>query len=450
MKDRLAITTCFVVLLCWTGSAFAQTNRLDITLQGPWILYVDKTFAGKISVLVAFAPGTHGRFAHKPPFFSTGNGLPIDRAGTYCVGFDTTCALDRHVTDISTDGYPTTAPTPLYVKPPSQDWEWVTHRQRDATYLIFPMPDSYSNDGTYKMTFSDTFKKYDYTKEQEHSIGVQLHYDKGTGPSTLDLYDCGNHPATIKDCTIAGGARLEGSLPNSGTLDVEMKAPSGIDACDPHVRSAYPQMLHLLDPDPNTLATAKDNKNLDKAFIDIPTNPGSGAGKSTYDPDCYLCDEQGSDLSKCPPMTATPKPMLEMGKDVMYGPTLDVRSELDNIVTVLRRHPDLDQQKLEVPELSKVEDALNGGLLPTFSELEWLKLLLSRSTAELLTAVNVKVSQTTPTSVPATRDANAESRFSDLAGALFREQQLTLYVTNLAAAKDGKDCRAPVMLLKYQ
>jgi hypothetical protein len=426
MKAHLMIVAYSVLFACCTVSTFAANkNRLDITLEGPWILYEDHAFAGSTPVLVAFAPGGAGRFAHKPPAFSSGMGFPIERPGTYCIGFDKVCAVNRGVPALSHAEYPKTAAEPLQVKS-APGWKWYQHRDRLATYLIFPMPNSYSDNGTYKMTFGTKFGKYDYSKEQERSIGVELHYDSSpNGPSTLDLYDCGAAPKSPSDCTI-----LVGSQNNSGTLEITMKAPATLAdyACDYHVRAVYPQMLQLIDPG-NTY-------NQDKGFIDIPVDIDPTTGKGSYDASCYVCDEQSLDLSHCP-ITA----------EAMYSPMLDVRVELNKIIDELS--PLTDQNELQVPELRSIAKSLEGGSFPTFAQLERITVLLSRSDTQLSRDLMLQSAKEEDSAERVNANAiPARLPSFTLQDALSQVQQLASYATALDATKDAKDCRAPLMLLE--
>lgn len=398
---------------------------MDITLEGPWILYEDHTFASNTTVLVAFAPGGPGKFAHKPPTFSTGTGFPIERTGTYCVGFDQACAVDRGVKSLSHADYPQNAPEPLPVRS-AANWKWYEHRDRYATYIILPMPDSYSDDETYKMSFRQKFATHDTSNEQEHSIGIQLHYNSSaTGPATFDLLDCGNSPTSPADCK-----NLVGSQNNSGTLRITMKAPASIaeDPCDYHVRSVYPQMLKLIDP--------TNTYNLDKAVIDIPVGIDN-AGKGVYDSKCYICDEQSQDTSQCQiSLKASFTPMV-----------MDLAGELRSLVQIFDKFE--HKKELKVDELNSLAEDLHPNRFPTFPQLELLAILLSQSMDQLSRDLVLQAAKEASEPHASRSDVNQENVSSDkLKDALSREQKLSAYAISLDATKDGKDCRAPIMLLR--
>ena len=118
--NRTAIVVCLAASLCCTlGCCDKGKNRLDVTLEGPWILYQDTQFdsdRGRVSVLIAIAPtgAVAEKMAkgdsdhHHLPQLSTGDGYYIPKPDIYCLTFDDTRALKgRDV--LTTDHYPDTS-----------------------------------------------------------------------------------------------------------------------------------------------------------------------------------------------------------------------------------------------------------------------------------------------------------------------------------------------------
>src|SRR5580658_5572641 len=125
MNSRWIITACFAVFILGTAatSATAQT-RLDIILEGPWIVYTDKTLAAW-PVLVAISAGgvsndNDGTYFHTI-HVTAGDGYPIESPGVYCLTFDLVCGK-QGATALDPDGYPKKI-LPLSVTAPA-NWDW--------------------------------------------------------------------------------------------------------------------------------------------------------------------------------------------------------------------------------------------------------------------------------------------------------------------------------------
>src|SRR5579864_1110324 len=95
MKLRAIAQLCLVVLVAcvFSNSANAQT-KADISLEGPWILYVEKS-ASSLPVLVAISPGGVSD-DNDMTYFHTisidnGDGYPTLNPGVYCLAFDNSC-----------------------------------------------------------------------------------------------------------------------------------------------------------------------------------------------------------------------------------------------------------------------------------------------------------------------------------------------------------------------
>ncbi|HXM59642.1 MAG TPA: hypothetical protein VN950_02225 [Terriglobales bacterium] len=377
MKARLNLALCLATLLCCTASSIAQAGkRLDVALEGPWILYEDHQFMSgkkKVSVLIAMAPYPDPKkpHHHNVPTFSAGDGYEIP-AGISCVGFDKVCAPKRKTKTLSNDGYAKTEL--LQIKLSSSVWNWAAKANPDpktatAVYLILPMPDSYSSDGVYYMHFAAHFDVDgagygDAGKDPVHTIGVHLHYQNG--PTKLYLGPCQtDSPPNASSCA---SWKEERSLDNTGTLRITMKAPDSNYACDNHVRSAYPEMLKLLDT--NDLAA-----NSTVSYIDPATAVKNGAGDYSRNKECRACDPQN------PPVPNT----------CNEGMTPTVPPTLAEIVNQLRERfpcPDNAKNCPDDPYRKLVLfDQLNQELnqldldprFPRLSQLSWIAKLLRDS-----------------------------------------------------------------------
>jgi hypothetical protein len=300
MKARFVFALSTIALLCSFGTGCSK-ERLDIVIQGPWILYQDTQFdkdGKQVPVLVAIAPtdalsyqGTvdnpdHPHLHHIPQV-SAGDGYWIKTPGIYCLVFDGECA-QRHGDSLQHHDY--ADPHLLAVKfPPAKDgsshWDWASAVGTKNTALIIPMPDSYSSEGTWFMRFASTFdgtgKAYvdSPSNEPRHSIGLVLHYDHG--PKGLNLFGCGPKP-TAGNCNIKPDPSSipRPSLDNTGTLSVVMKAPEHESACDWHVRFAYHTMLALIDPNNEVAGNHNTNQNI--GYIE-PARDENADGTAEYE-----------------------------------------------------------------------------------------------------------------------------------------------------------------------
>ena len=182
MKRHISSLALLLALICVAAPAFAQT-RFDVSLEGPWILYVWKKFDGAKSMLLAMSPPAPG---HYTPVFTTGDGAQIKDLGIYCVGFNGVCTANSN-------GFPTASayfpPALLQVHVIGDNVSW-NRVSSNAIAFLLPMPYSISNDGIdpNMTTRRDISTPYGDTVQQP-AIGVLLHYDTG-GPSTFDLLNC--------------------------------------------------------------------------------------------------------------------------------------------------------------------------------------------------------------------------------------------------------------------
>jgi hypothetical protein len=418
-KTVMLALSVWLVLLFFGTPAFAQL-RLDVDIEGPWILYLDPGFKNQAgtatTVLVAIAPQVVG---HNYPIFSAGTGGVVSHLGIYCVGFDGGCT-PNNLAALSWDSYAKPAPE-LIAKPGS--WDWTT-LSSSAYVFILPVPNSYSSDGLYGITIQSTFPKIGTpattTESGLRSIGIKLHYDKG--PTKLSLFGCVGTPS-VQNCGIPKGLDQD----NSGTLRMQIRSmenPTATPDCDYHAHRAYHKMLMLVDPQ----LTVNDQK----AYINVPT----------YD-SCSQCDPQ-QDLipSDCSSMG--------MPLNVTYAPTmLDVPAALDLLVAFLGG-PDFDPKQggqVWLPQLADQAEGLRGKF-PAEGQLVALKEILQNSEAGIAGLLDLKSAAGVTRSNEIAR-ALPENRRVALKTAALQEQSLSQMADlSMLLAHSGKDCRAVVMLVQ--
>jgi hypothetical protein len=447
-----------IAMLCCINGAVAQSkNRLDIILEGPWIIYSgqlqqNSTSSVSIPVVIALAPGVgkvkedHRHF--HVPFLSTGDGYPIKRNGVYCLMFDSKCAPASSSPRLTLGDYPTTV-QPLQVKYKSSGssgsgWDWISaYSYGDyVTVLILPMPDSYSTDGVWNMRFGKNWKDYD-PKDNRISIGVQFHYN--TGPGNFSLADC-SASISIDGCnsSLQSGTQLN----NYGTLSITMKSPDNDDPCDPHVRAVYPQMLKLLD---DTDLTVESNPNVNKAiaYINPATainNTGSGEYDDVKNPKyhCYDSDQQDPknggwiDTSlKIATRNSALKSQAINDHQLTTTQSIQVQpqtspTQFDNFTLILKTLQSKNEdQPLSKEDLSTLKQEIAEKLnvpFPRYSQTKLVKklLLLSANAADQLSKT------------ASTKDSTDLHDFAKQARAIADD----------IPSKDGKDCRAPIMLVQ--
>jgi hypothetical protein len=267
MKPRLLTAVCTLFLtLCAVSTPAAAQYTTNVILEGPWILYVDKTLINSSHpVLVAVSPGGvynegNTNMFHTP-WVSAGDGYPVGTPNIYCLHWgDEKCAP---TVSAATALVPLTTPEkapllPMNAAQPGKTWPWAS--KAGITAFILPMPDSYSAVAGWYMRFApqwdesgNSYNPYP-DKVEKHSIGIELHYQNGPsystkGASYFSLDKCAVTGGKLGTCSDAGGDLDHATkLDNVGTLSITMKSPTA-DPCDPHVRMAYPIVLALLDGD---------------------------------------------------------------------------------------------------------------------------------------------------------------------------------------------------------
>jgi hypothetical protein len=409
------------LLLCTLlfTAVFSFAESLDIVVEGPWIYYEAKIPNGKqapISVLVLVAPKVGG---HHVATFSTGDGYQID-PGIYCVGFALECGtIVQHA---KLGPMPTYDPEKRVRVRPGIIWNSQTNQIKqsatiEATYVILPLPDSYSNDGVYPMKFGTQIENYTGVKQQ--SVGLQLHYLNG--PTVISLSHC--------DAVDAATCKHDNKYQdqdNSGTLHITIKAcgnPDETDACDKHVRAAYHTMILFLDST-NKLSLGK-NANQDKGYIDLPP----------YSPDCYASDPQRSD--DMPPMTGCE----------YQSTNLALAQELKSIIQQLSdpaKTHGIDNSKLFIQQLTKLSNALDAHV-PRFSELGAIATYLDLSSDSIYHQLDAAKGKSVNASGETQALPASSSDNNDPRALAVSEAHLAL---EMLSATSGKDCKVAQMLLQ--
>jgi hypothetical protein len=423
----LTILTCAATAL----PARADGSSLDIEVDGPWIVLAKNVIFhnkdGKdASVIVLIAPGADSAmyFPHLPPEMISGDGYRID-PGIYCVAFGSECAPVRSGASFTSGNYP--SPNLLPVNTPS-GWSWFGNRNDpNARYLILPLPDSYSAEGFWYMEFATEFNVDDsaYTDHEKPAIGIQLHY--ANAPSILTLFPCTPSTTVAPGYSTCDGANAsKGSVINSGTVHLTMKNTNFDDVCDPHVRAAHPMMLKLLDPTP----LGKNSKNVNNRFAYVDPAIDSSNGNGTYDnaiTNRHCRDKDDPQNPNYvppsgggpPPVPATPQLMLmqQQSQNPLEMTTPSILEELNRVADELKHQKEKDQGELLTAQINAQANALSG-TIPTISQ---LRLVASLLDASAVAAKALKLDQL----------AKQERTLADDTG-----------------TKDGKDCKAAIMLIQ--
>jgi hypothetical protein len=365
MKARAIIPTCCTALLCCAASVTVHAqNRVDITLEGPWILFQDPSFkltndatSKTVPVLIAMVPDVtdnNDDEAFHSMAIVAGDGFFVEKPNVYCITFDLKCAQNIVASQkklLSQDGY--AQPIPLSVHAGTGWWSMYQKAYKNGgkvTAFILPMPDSYSNDGVYQMRFAPKFDVdgNGYDTKVKASIGVQLHYRKG--PTSFDLVSCTLPTAT--SCNAPAALKVDHTkLKNTGTLRIMMRAPAINNACDNHVRKAHPKLIKLLDSDKNSnlafidparYIDAHDNAHYDEIY-----------GWSCLKNDPQQHDDQGNRTS-----------VSSLGSEPMSGTNHSLATQLGAIVSDFNNLPlsayhgltDDDKKSLKLEAVNAVND----------------------------------------------------------------------------------------------
>jgi hypothetical protein len=475
MRTLSCLAIIFLVTFCHATQVPPQaeptpapTLRLDIILEGPWLLYEDQTTLAGKSVLVAIAPlPDKDSHAFHYPLVRTGDGHAIKNSGVYCLYFDTKCGRDGDFT-LNNDGYSVVALLKANAKPTwykgnaKPIWKWPALSSQ-AMILLLPMPDSYSNEEAWPMQFGAKFDdKGKYYKPYDgwnHSIGVQLHY--ANGPRRIDIATCalGNTEPQSVNCAAPDPQHM---LYNTGTLRVDMRAPDPdwlerlYDYCDFHVRHTYSKMLSLVD-----------GSNPDIQVID----PAIGIdqdGKAAFDDGkkgCLFWDDQN------PTHIKLHKPYNEPGSEGSKLSDL-VKKVIDGLRGLAKYQGKIDLYRndklhgffsddvfIEANSLAQQigESSINlSDNLPRLSQLTMIRSLVlqvfnqTETLNNQLEMDNIKQCQHYKGHCDIDEGNTGENVKKQLAKELNDLQDTALVLLDETPSKDGKDCRAPIMLVQVQ
>ena len=253
MKHHLFLAAVLAGVLSLSALAAGQ-SQMDITLEGPWILFTDKMDGHAILVAVAPIDATdtepideEDHFHHYPQL-SSGNGFYLPLHGIFCLAFDR-CAPDAGSNFQYDQGYPHTHLNVLTLTGDSTNKQWRSYGAKNEV-IILPMPASYHADGVWPFQFHDANHKPDvsYNKDN-YLIGIVLHYPK-VPVSRLKLFSCPNNVVSASDCQTQAVDDYHNQIEvtNTDNLRLQMRAPDTTSICDHHVRYGFHQMLYLLDP----------------------------------------------------------------------------------------------------------------------------------------------------------------------------------------------------------
>ncbi len=426
MKARLTTTVFFAASLCCLLAGCAKPcpkNRLDITLAGPWLLYQDFQFDAwgkKVPVLIAIAPkgagaattdmgdkdkeDHHDSQYHHLPQISAGDGYYIQDAGVYCLYFDDKCA-PKGPNSLRSAGYFQVATLPAAFHGENGKTIWDLIDPTKVVAVILPMPDSYSNAGVWKARFGtslDTIRS-GHSSEREISIGLQLHY--ANGPTEFYLRRC-DVPATAENCRHKLNNINHTNLKNTGTLEVLMRAPDNISACDPHVRYAYKMVLDLLGRDINP----------DIGTID-PALSMNADGTANYDQAPYNCREAPAANGGVNALVTSDQKATAAMPTTLGVPTL--LNLLGDILRKANGHPDI---VVPVTTAKALADDLDPQF-PRISQVQEIGALVRKARKKALEDPNL-----------------SEADRADLIQKMDEADET-------GGTKNGSDCRAPILII---
>lgn len=437
MKSQLIAATLLPVLIFSAALTPASAStHFDITLEGPWILYVDKTLAAdKHPILIAVSAGGVSK-EDDTTYFHTltvtaGDGYQVTAPRIYCLTFGSACGPAGENSAIDYDSYPQTIkPLGATAKP---GWNWISKSASPfyATVFILPMPKYFSSNGTWPMRFGTTFDAsgatYDNYREV-HSIGLQLHYENG--PDYFDLQDC-TPPNTYGSCPIATTVKGNTHLDNTGTLTISMKSPDGGDACDQHVRRAYPKTIALLDAPNSAHAVIDPAIGIDKAGR--PVYDKADANHTDYG--CLKGDLQGPGHAMAMPMHET-KPSWQDSLDALLKFIRDSKNPDSH------RDPKLDDPGVLLSAIEEQAESLDRSL-PRFSKFRVLEALVGSSEARAMALLDEAKKSDKAGKGAKRKSAKATDNQFTLPGLVPLEKS---FLSADAPTKNGNDCKAPIMI----
>jgi len=449
--NRFMIIAFFAALISWsTGCCDKGSNRLDIALEGPWILYQDTQFEGngtKVPVLIAIAPtaaidyaatalGTQHRsdgLHHKPPQLSAGDGYYIPKPDIYCLTFNDECA-PKGSAALTSDHYPDSSllTIPFHsAQDQSATWDWVQIARNGNTVLILPMPDSYSDDGVFPMHFAANYNEngdgYQRLGNTEgHSIGLHLHYVHG--PDHFNLVACSNRSKPSVASCRSDAPDPARRLDNSGTLRIQMRAPEDESACDNHVRFAYGNVYKLIGNDFN-----RDYAFIEPAIWDSTNHVYKYEDHNTHT--CLTNDPQpgihsgGGDQSHTAAFLAGTGQTLEASGTILILPI-----PIDSIIDQIKSLNLTDNQNRDLDSATKAAQSAqsaSGNLDPNFPRISQVLRIGQFLTESRRALENYEKDPHTKLS---------PDQLKKLADVQLHEDDDT--------TKNGNDCRAPVVMMQ--
>jgi hypothetical protein len=424
----LYVIVCVVILFSAAGCRDAENHQFDVVLDGPWILYVDKTLAAW-PVLIAIAPNTHSakNWQHEPTVVSSGEAYLLGdfnnsqmEGHAYCLTLDGVCG-SRGESELRSRSYPTVETLHMKMNDGHDGWVQAV-KQQYATAIVLPVPDSYSSDGTWAMRFAPYFDGTEnpYGGSERHSIGVELHYKKG--PTEFGLDRCDNF--ALGNCQVQNANSGSTILSNTGTLRIVMKAPATDWACDPHVRRIYPMMMKIV-------GTAGNEK---KMVIDP-------AHQLAPDGITGLFDSTLSADEKCLPHDA------QSGQCDNQTPACDAQqgssSEqwFDDVLALREKINAADPGTLAAnPYLAQIASVTKNLAYPRISQLDDIQFLVGKSQALLDAKEKAKTTNRQNIRTEGSTETN------DLTPVAVQIEELQKKLLNTTVpGKTGNDCKASVM-----
>jgi hypothetical protein len=477
MKVRLIAAVCSVVfVVCAASTPAGAQYATNVVLEGPWILYVDKTLIGSTNpVLVAVSPGGvynegNTNMFHTP-WVSAGDGYPVGKPNIYCLHWgDEKCAP---TVSTSTALVPLTIPEkapllPMSAPTPGKtSWSWAS--KAGITAFILPMPDSYSDVAGWYMRFApqwditgNSYNPYP-DKVEKHSIGIELHYKNGPsystgGTSYFSLDECAvSGSDKLGACSDAGGDLDHATkLDNVGTLSITMKSPTA-DPCDPHVRMAYSMVLALLDGDNHLYRAIDTAKTTYKSGAPEYDEPNDNPRCLTEYPTSFVAEVKGTDV-------AANSPVNSEKLDAVTLWTNQLSQFSSRIGEYLQKHNRDDENKKLL--LSQIQTAIKNMNMdfPKFSQMRLLIMLLKRSEAQADSMLGLHVESQTSLmpeihTGPANRMTEAQAKSPAVQTSAYWSTLLNISLTVPSLAlldryfldaapltKSGNDCNAPLIL----
>ena len=195
-----------------------------------------------LMVIAPYVPGHHG------PVVTSGDGGPISSYGIYCVGFDGTCKANANQFPKPGSGsgtYDTLKVLP--VKAYGSGLSWSTIQSNSIAFLL-PIARRHTAWRQGRSTNYNAFRLLTNPANEGISDRGPAHHNNG--PASFGLFTCASSAPPTTSCPTSA---IQGTLDNSGTLRITMKAEEHTDAqdpCDYHARMAYHSMLMFLDPTP--------------------------------------------------------------------------------------------------------------------------------------------------------------------------------------------------------